>query len=43
MTLVDIADRIVVIEDGKIAQSGAHDELMAKDGVYKKLVTMADS
>jgi ATP-binding cassette subfamily B protein len=34
------ADRLVVIDDGKIVESGSHDELMKKQGVYAK---MADS
>jgi ATP-binding cassette subfamily B protein len=32
------ADEILVIEEGKIAQQGNHDELMSKDGVYRKFV-----
>lgn len=32
------ADRIMVIEDGGIAELGTHDELMAKKGSYWKLV-----
>jgi len=37
LSTVRRADKIVVIEDGKIAESGRHDELIAADGVYKRL------
>lgn len=33
------ADRILVLNGGVIEQSGAHEELMAQGGLYKKLIT----
>ena len=35
-TVVD-ADKILVVDGGKIVESGKHTELLAKNGVYKKL------
>ena len=32
------ADKIVVIDEGKIVQEGKHEELMQKDGIYKNFV-----
>lgn len=34
------ADRIVVLDKGEIAQSGTHEELLEKGGLYKKLYDM---
>ena len=33
------ADKIVVMNAGKIMQCGTHDELMETDGMYKELYT----
>ena len=30
-------DRIIYLEQGKIAESGSHDELVASNGAYAKL------
>lgn len=30
------ADKIIVVEDGEVAEEGTHEELLQKEGVYKK-------
>lgn len=32
------ADKIVVLRKGEVIEEGSHDELIAKNGAYKKLV-----
>ena len=36
---VEHADRIIVIDGGKIVQQGKHGELMQQDGSYRTIVT----
>lgn len=37
------ADQILVVSDGKIAQSGTHEELMTQNGIYRDFVTMREN
>uniref|UniRef100_A0A5B6ZWT9 Putative ABC transporter B family member 27 n=1 Tax=Davidia involucrata TaxID=16924 RepID=A0A5B6ZWT9_DAVIN len=38
LSTVKSADTVAVISDGQIAESGTHDELLSKDGIYTALV-----
>ena len=38
LSTVQTADRVVVLDAGRVVQEGRHGELMAADGVYRRLV-----
>lgn len=40
LSTITHADKIVVIENGRVAEIGTHDELMSRDGHYKHLFTI---
>ena len=37
LSTIQHADKIMVMHKGKIRESGTHQELLLKDGIYKKL------
>ena len=40
LSTVHNADKIIVIDHGRIAEQGTHEELMARGGIYSKLIEM---
>ncbi len=43
LSTVRKADQILVLEEGRITQSGSHDELMSEGGLYRDLVELQGS
>ena len=42
LATVQNADQILVVEDGKIAECGTHEELIRKEGLYKKFTEIRE-
>ena len=42
LSTVRNADRILVIDGGRIVEAGAHDELIARDGHYRRMVQLLE-
>lgn len=38
LSTVKSADTVAVVSDGQVVESGTHDELLNKDGIYTALV-----
>ena len=38
LATIQNADRILVVEDGRIAQQGTHQELMSQEGTYRNFI-----
>jgi subfamily B ATP-binding cassette protein MsbA len=37
LSTIKKADRIVILDSGKVVEEGSHEELLARDGIYKRL------
>ena len=38
LSTVKDADRVLVLDGGRVVEAGSHDELMAHGGIYRRLV-----
>ncbi len=42
LATIQNADQILVVDDGRIAECGTHDELIQKEGIYKKFTEIRE-
>jgi ABC-type multidrug transport system fused ATPase/permease subunit len=43
LSTIRSADRILVLEDGRIVEDGRHDDLAARGGAYARLIATPDA